>query len=300
MALVVESTSTASTSNADDITVTKPSGVASGDLLLIIANGQGATTPVYATCSGFTQIQTSFYTNQTAVSLLYRIADASDVSASNYTVALAGSSTSSGAVAMLRVSGWPTGNPLYNSATASDLQDLASWTVSSGTISLSRPSRQLLIMAGNSRNDGNSLNFNNYTITSSDSNPTWTELMDVDFDTASGATNHSFFVAYAFSSATSTITGYSVDVSGATSGGGDAVATFLAVIVEPVNATVSNALFQTSPVTFSTLTGSTQEPMNDYMAISPNFPTQSGKAKSTSIFTNPNKPDTNWINTNKL
>lgn len=299
MAIVVESTSTVTNSNADSLTITKPTGVSVGDTLFLITSGQGG----QATCSGFTSILSPNYNGDGAldayVQLLYRIADSSDVSASNYTVTLDGSNTLGSAV-MLRTSGWVSGNPLFASATKGDAVDSGSYTVNSGTISLSRPSQQLLIMAGHHFSEDNNADYSNYTIVSSDSNPTWVEVIDSDYTTQASTYENSFFVAYALSSNTSTITGYTTDVASAISGGNDSYITFLAVICSPQSQTVSNALFQPSPVTFSTLTASTQEPENDFHEVDPEMFTQSATARSTTVWSNSTKPTTTWTNNSKL
>lgn len=281
MSLVVETTSTVTADNASDLTLPKATGVAVGDLLIIIASEKGG----YCTCTGFTSVVTSNYdgfgTLDSYINLLYRIADASDVSASNYTIN--GLASSMGSAVMLRVSGWTTGNPIHASATYGNQVDSASYTIDSGDISLSRPSQQLLIMAGNQYSLDNYASYNAYTIESTDSNPTWVEVIDSDYEGESDFL--SMFVAYAISSDTSTITGYTVGVSSSTTGGADAYTTFLAVICSPLSQTVSNDLLQTTPVTFATLTGSTQEPVNDFHEVSPEFPEQSGVATMPSIWT---------------
>lgn len=170
MAIVVESTSTVSADNADTLTIAKPTGVAVGDTLLLITNSSGTT---YASCTGFTQIvATGNGTSPgSGLSMLYRTADSSDVSASNYTVNLTGTQ-SQGAAVMMRVSGIGGVNPYRDSATASDLQDASSWTVTSSTIALTRPYEVLLVMGCQFSGDSNSGSFSNYTVTSGVSNPT--------------------------------------------------------------------------------------------------------------------------------
>lgn len=298
MAIAVLSTSTATSSNADSLTITKPTGVSVGDTLFLIASGQGG----HPACTGFTSLLTPSYDGGGAidayVNILYRIADSSDVSASNYSVTLSGANTLGSAV-MLRTSGWVSGNPLFASATKGDSVDSASYTVDSGTISLSRPSQQLLILAGHHFSEDNNADYSNYTLVSADSNPTWIEVIDSDYTTQANTYDNSFFVAYALSSNTSTITGYTIDVSSATSGGADSYITALAVICSPLSQTVSNATFAVSPVTFSTLTASTQEPENDFHEVSPNFPEQSGVVRNPTVWTNPDKPSTTYTNTLK-
>lgn len=296
MALVVESTSTVSANDADNVVITKPSGVAVGDLLLLIANGNNLST--YPTCTGFTQILTSSADGNvdTNVTMLYRIADASDVSASNYTVAVAGSATSSGAAAMLRVSGWVVGDPLFASSASSTVVDSASYSIGQSGLTITRPGQQLLIIAGNHISEDHYADYSGYSITSSDSNPTWTILSNnVDYTTASGIYKQTFFVAYAVSTNTSTITAYSADVASSITGGIDSDAYFFAVFVAPTDATGTNALLSVSPTVFDNAGVDVGgNGTNALLEVSPTIHTQNGDATSPSVWSPDTKPSTTW------
>lgn len=293
MALVVESTSTAVVSNADNVVITKPTGVAVGDLLLLVATGSGSTAP---TCTGFTMILSNTLSVRPFIALFYRIADASDVAAANYTVALSGA-TSSGGAAMLRVSGWATGNPIHLSALASNTQDAGDWTVSSGAISLTRPSQQLLLMAGDFFSDDNYSTFSNYTIVSGDANPTWTELVDSTYDTSSGINKKSFFVAYAVTTNTSTITEYSVLATPGTLGSSDFVASFLAVICSPNSPTPNVSHFAIAPELFSpTVTQVNVSPEVCHLDTAPAVEGLNIKATAPTQWTNETSNPTTWTN----
>jgi len=301
MALVVESTSTVSANNADNLTITKPASVAVGDLLILIANGSGLSGK--PTCSGFTELLTSSADGNvdTNVTMLYRIADASDVSASNYTVGLAGS-VSQGAAAMLRVSGWVSGNPLFASSAGSTVIDSASYSIGGSGLSITRPGQQLLIFAGNHISEDNNATYSGFSITSSDSNPTWTTVADsLAYDTDSGIRVYNFFVAYAVSTDTSTITAYAANASSSISGGIDSDAYFLAVFVAPINATGTNALLSVSPAIFEDAgveVGGTGT--NALLSVSPSFFDQSGKGTIMPVWTNTDKPATpTWTNQDK-
>jgi hypothetical protein len=293
MALVVETTTIASASSSDNLTIAKPSGVQVGDLLLIIANG--ATYYQFPTVAGFSAAVNYGYNASldAALSILYRIADASDVSASNYTIGLAGTDTL-GVAAMLRVSGWNSSiNPVYTFATAGDYADPIT-TIGASGLNLSRPSNSLLLIANCSVLDLSSATFSGYSITSSGSNPTWTEVQDA--QVSSGSLQTALSVAYANDSNQSNITAFNTNVSSDSGGGGDAIASILAVIFEPKNATASNALFQTSPVTFATLTSSTQNVSNQLLELSPEIPSPITKAISPTQWQNETANPTTWTN----
>lgn len=210
MALVVESYSSGTATSSNNVTVTKPTGVTAGDLLVIIGNSSSSS----FACSGFTSGDTWLYDGGGAVSdcevrLLYRIADSSDVSASNYTVT--GDSSNNGIVVMFRISGWSSGNPIYQSAAAGWAPTVSGTHTVSG-LSIPRVGNQILIMVGASYDDADSDyigNFASYTVTSGDSNPSWTEVVDTNVTTGSGGLGKkSLGVAYATTTSTSTITSF--------------------------------------------------------------------------------------------
>jgi hypothetical protein len=295
MALVVETTTIASASYSDNLTITKPSGVQVGDLLLIIANGYGYNG--FPTVSGFSAaVNYGFDSSLDAsLSILYRIADASDVSASNYTIDVGGTNTL-GVAAMLRVSGWNSSiNPVYTFATAGDYADPVT-TIGASGLNLSRPSNSLLLIANCFVSNESDVTFGGYSITSSGSNPTWTGVQDAQVLVGTSSYHLALSVAYANDSNQSSITAFNSSVSPDSSGGGDAIASILAVICEQKNATASNALFQTSPVTFATLTSSTQNVSNQLLEISPEIPSPITKAISPTQWQNETANPTTWTN----
>lgn len=255
MALAVASTSTVSTSNADNLTINKPSGVASGDLLLIIASGYGTDS---ITSSGFTSalekaavIGGDTQERQCVVTLLYKIADSGDVSASTYTIAQSGTE-GLGNACMLRVTGWSSGNPLYASSSAqNDTAGGGTTVLGNSSLTLSRPGQQLLIMAhtANSTSGATTIySMAGYSVTSSDSNPTWTEVIDAEVQvyTSTDLGTNQLSVAYAITSNTSTITAYEAtltDVAAPTTG----VAYWLAVLVAPLSHTADVSNLSVTP-----------------------------------------------------
>jgi len=219
MALAVASTSVATTNSGTSLVITKPSGVAVGDVLVVVVNASVLTVP---TISGFTQGVTANNTSsnnaRVTTTLLWRIATSGDVAASNYTIS--GGSSSLGAATMLRVTGWTQGNPIFS-------------TVANQSGTATRRSQQLLIM-GVSCNKTTSTNITvgSYSVTSSDSNPTWVEVQDQNYDT--GILVYVSSVAYALSSNTSDITNYGFGFSDARV---NPPASFLIVINSPINVT---------------------------------------------------------------
>lgn len=242
MALVVESTSSASASNSASVTVTKPTGVASGDLLLILSHNS-------ATCSGFT----SCYSG-TGVEALYRIADASDVSASTYSVSH-GSGSGSGIAAMMRISGWVSGNPIFGSATASGSQDSASPLVLSATgLNILRPSGSCVMIFLNqigSDDIGAGGHWSAHGVTSGESNPSWTEIVDTTVALAGSTEDLCLGVAYATTTNTSAITEMTATGTTDTLGAADFFRVHLLVINAPQNGLGSNAFLAVTPTEFA-------------------------------------------------
>jgi len=232
MALVVETTSTVTNST----TITKPTSVVAGDLLVLVIGSSGSFTRpgIFPTVTGFTTAVTALggvangsLNPNSSSTLLWRIATASDVSASNYTM----SQTSS--ASMFRISGWTSASPIFSS---SFFESAGSITTLSLTETLTRPNPQLLIMCGTAE-IASSRTTSTYQITSADSNPSWTEVQDVNFTLDSRDKVQA--VAYANSSNTSNITNWGLTFSGSTA---TAASGFLVVIIEPQNAS-SNVSF---------------------------------------------------------
>lgn len=298
MALSV-TTTTVTANNANTLTINKPSDVQVGDSLIIVANGlANSISSFFPTSTGFTQILTGDRTvsPRCRVAVLHRIADSSDVSASTYTIDLEGTNTQ-GAAAMLRVRGLGSGNPITASSSANDAQDLATWTLSSGAVSLARQNNQLLLMAGVMFGNANTATFSNYSITSTDTNPTWTEVFDTDYTTAAGANLEAFYCAYAISPDTSDITAWSVDVAGSTSGGADGLVGILAVMVEPLNATADISHLAITPTVQSVTGSNTANADISHLAITPSIENVTAKSSSdTTRWTEPTKEDTTWTN----
>ena len=294
MPVAIASTSTAAASASSPTTITKPSGVAVGDLLVIVAGGSQTSfgSGVYASCTGFTAaiqlaggVRNGFINPDSNLTYLYRIADASDVSATDYSVA-----RGEGGVAMFRITGWTTGNPFIET---SEVESKASSTRSIGaTEDIPRLGQQILIMA-QSNNDGTSAGegSSGYQITSADANPTWTELID-DHDSSSEL---GLAVAYATSSDTSTITSWSITFDGDMQG----VAGALAIIVAPADDSGTSALLEPN---ISFFAGNAQANVSGTTSLfqpATLFPAPDGIGSSPTEWTNEGKNSSTWTNEDK-
>lgn len=292
MALAVAATSEINEDPHDgSVVVTKPTGVSAGELLVIVAT---TTTEVPSvTSTGFTQSfafghDAGNYGRDTGFSFLWRVADASDVSATNYTVA--GSVFSA---YMFRITGWTSGEPVFAYSTIETILSTGNPTgISSGTIALDVPTEQIILF-GAACGDEKYAVFTGPSVTPS--NPSWTLLSNFDSTNSGNNRFYSSRVGYATRSQTTDITGFSFTID-QESGDTNTVIGFIACICTPFNATATNALFENDSEFFSPLTGSTQEPDNDFQEVSPEFFSQSGVARNPTGWANESKPTTSWDN----
>lgn len=238
MALVVESTSTVSGSDSDTLTITKPTGVVAGDLLI----ATGVAYEAFITISGFTTAVSKLQDNSGSVqdayvTILYRIADSSDVAASNYTVDASGT-TSLGGASMYRISGWTSGNPVIYSSTTGSYADAASYAVGASSLSLTRPNNSLMIISVVQQSEENGATYAGYSVTSGESNPTWTEVHEVSgVSTGGGLRTMAYATAYANSTSTTPITAWTLTATSSTAGNPDGYAGILAVLIQPTSPT---------------------------------------------------------------
>jgi hypothetical protein len=294
MAIVVESTATNFASNASGLTITKPTGLTDGDLMVAVLSlyGGGSSnateTDTWSTLSGWTSAIGANYNSHVSHSIQYKIATAGDVAASNFTFSATGSARGlTGGI--IRCSGHAPVIPQVVGVTDSDTN--GSGSTFTGTLSPYTPlgnGALVIIQVGGFHNsDSFSASLGGWT---TDDDITFTELYDNAFggDTPTMGAGGS----YGIQTTADEISSYSASFSRSRQSSYGQFAVFL----PPVSATVTNALLQTSPVTFATLTGSTQEPTNDYMEISPDFPTQSGRGTTPTQWSNESKPLTTWTN----
>lgn len=255
MALVVESTSTVNGNNQSSLTINKPTGTADGDLLILVVNGYNLNPPE---CSGFTASIDHVYDapgaiQDATVSLLYKVAGSSEPS--TYSITNTGAATGSfGAAVMLRVSGWNTGDPVYTYDVHSTYVDSATPSVGGSGLAVQRPSGQLLIAVAHMASSLGAItssSWSNYSITSTDANPTWTEVLDVTNNVVSSARNVTLAVAYAITTDTSDITAWGIDGAADTNGDADTYIGFLAVVCEPTATVGTTALHSVTPTEFS-------------------------------------------------
>lgn len=141
---VVESVGTGTREDTSaTLTITKPASVAVGDLLVAIIGWRNGVSRSLSTLSGWTALNVSG-SDVYGLGSFWRIADAADVAASDYTWSMSGN-TSWMSGAILRISGQATGNEINGneSDTASESDTTISFTTAATPVS----SSSLIIMA---------------------------------------------------------------------------------------------------------------------------------------------------------
>lgn len=289
MALVVESSSS-NTALTGSVVVTKPTGVAVGDLLFggfIYYETGSSVAP--NTPSGWTSIQSQ--SGFEGFNIFWRTADASDVSASNYTFSATGGDFIAGFI--LRISGQASGSEIASSEQDGNAAETNTTITETASISAdTSDSLAIMIVCGsyNSATPGTAISYSSFNSTPS---LTWTERIDTGPNTNGGGDGASIAVATAPNSGTSNITQY-----GCTSGEvlDRQYFTILAIINSPQSATGTNALLEVSPTLFAPTASAGTTGTNALLEVSPTMFDQSGKATSPTQWINESKANTTWTN----
>lgn len=233
MAIAVASQSTAAFTGSN-LVITKPTGLAVGDLMVAVitqVNTTGISSP-----AGWTQ-----YTNKASVAgsvfilVDYKIADAADVAATNFTWLNGSGNNVAGAI--LRVTGSSTSTPM--SSNAKDGTPGATTTPSfSSSVTPLNPSSLILFCLGSLRSAGAAQTASGYAVTTD--NPTWTEVFDFNDDLGGPKIQGSF--AYAIRTQTTATGNATVTMSQSC----DEFSNIM-VVVNPVFATPAGAMFMGAP-----------------------------------------------------
>lgn len=288
MAIVVQSTASTGYTAATSVVITKPTGLAVGDLLVAIIGATSGTSGTIATASGWTSLADTG-SSSLPIKIQWKIADSSDVAASNFT--FTGTTVSRMGGALLRV----TGHAAVGTSGGNDTDAYNSTTTTtiSFTSTLTPSQTGCLILMGlqaRNNNDGGTT-LSGYNTTPS---MTWTEVIDTTAD--AGTDDPVFGGAYAIYSGTSQITQY-----GATLASTKSVHTgALGIIVVAIDASGTVALLSADADQFApTASAGTSGNSALHLADADNFAT-SGKSTRPAVWTNVQKGTPNvWTNINK-
>ena len=279
---VVQSYNSNTSAASASLTITKPTGLSVGDLLVAyitsISTSHSPQTPTNWSAQYAQQMingNNNFY-----ASCFTKVADSADVAASNFTFT---TSVAVGGIGgtLLRVSGVAPGNEIEGISVSNDTD--GNTTASFSTSSTPRMADSLLLAAFAKYDDGGSASGYASTPTK-----TWTEIVDIGFTV--GGYDAQYCIASATAGSTDTITNFQTTLSSNTVG----VTGSLLRINAVVNATGTNALFSISPL-ISTQNGTAGAiGTNALFSISPNISTQSGSATAPTQWISESKPSTTW------
>jgi len=291
MALVIQSSNTATSSDVSSITITKPTGLAVGDLLLFIGGNYDAASVnrSHTTPSGWSVIQKQASGDYRPVAY-YIVATSTEVAASNFTFAMSGVTTAlSGYLA--RITGQTPTSPV--GVSEMDIGAAVAVTTITYTTNITPVSRESLVFnsfaAASTSMVGSPATVSTYVSTPT---LTWTEVADLGIKNGS-SDGHAFGVAYAAATPSTTITSRSATVSESLALGNSGIC----LVVKGIFSTTgTNALHSVSPTQFSQAGVAGTTGTNTLHAVSPTMFAQSGKGQRGTPWTNSDKPSTNWNN----
>lgn len=187
MAVAVASTASTGFATGTSITITKPTGLAAGDLLFAFIYIKG-NAPTVTTPSNWTQGTPEVVASDFILTYLYKIADSADAAASNFSFTISSSLPVAGG--LLRVTG-SAGSSII-AAVDQDTELNGDRTFSGGVTPTQASS--LLIMAIGSSSDQQNGDYGSNAVATS--NPSWTEAWEFEANLTDG-NNYVTQVAYA-------------------------------------------------------------------------------------------------------
>jgi len=280
--VIASSNTTAFASSVTSTVLTKPSGLAVGDLMIAVTVfiDAGTSTSTTPPAGWSTEEQVAMPDNFRVMSIFSKIADSSDVSASNFTFSYSNSVLAGGGI--MRITGVATVG-----AHEQDYEGSTSTTSISYTAALtpSYTDQLVLMILGGWEATGAST-MSGYTSTPS---KTWTEVIDI---SSSLGGDPYLAIASAEAGSLTQITAYGATLSVAKLRKGGV----LLLITPPQNATGSNAVFSVLPTFFSENGSAGTDGTNNLLTTVPNFPTQSGIATAPTQWQNESNGSTSWTN----
>lgn len=291
MAIVVESQASSSGTSTSSVTITKPTGLAVGDCLIATIINADADDETITLPSGWTSIVNQTGSNADAtVRIMAKIAEAADVSASDFTFSASNTCVLLGG-SILRVTGIALD---LNAATDSD-------TLGSGgspatfTTTLTPNTDGALWLLGISITNGSAFSTGLDTYFATGSSVTFTESFDFGFDT--GTFRPRIGMAYGIQTTSSAATAYGASWGGINYG---KKAAALVAFSESINASSTNTLVTTTSTTFSqagTADGVAEN--NLATAIGAAFAQGGTGTDAPTTWANQSKNNATWSNQNK-
>ncbi len=272
MAIVYESTGLGAWAASSSATITKPTGLSVGDLMIAVVYGETGT---ITQKSGWTEVSQA--NNQITYSVQYRVADSADVAASNFVFNCGASGVSGGMIA--RVTG----------ASTSFTTGTLSLDTASGTHTWEQPitpsanSLIFMVVGGEFAET-----VSGYAIVTS--NPTWTERAD---QNTTSPRNRMAAVATAIRPEATSTGNFSASIAGSTD-----ISGFLFSVAPQVSVSVSPAVIDaTMSIQAPAVTGgATTSPAVVDLTASIQAPTVTAGAND---WTNDSKNTSVWVNDSK-
>ena len=291
--ITVQTTAFATDNNngATSITVTKPTGLAVGDLMVAVISFSRETgsNPVIATASGWAAAATQSNTGMSA-SIQFKIADSADVAASNFTFSTS-SGSGSPAAGILRCTGHSPANTLEGSFGGSDVAPGTDNVISFSGTGTVRVANCLVVMAfsASDTSGGTNGNTSGYTTTPS---TTFTEL----YDHNGGGTQRILNAgAYGINTGTSNITQFGANLSVNIDGHAGVIAIFR----PNYPSTGTTALVASSPTLFNTSPRADTNVTNTPRNVSPTITAPNGRVLQPTVWTDQVKTTTTWTDRTK-
>lgn len=292
MAAVVQSSATTDWGNASSVVITKPTGLSVGDLMIacIAVEGQTSTTP-----SGWTAIDNN--DSDMTAAVYGKIADSSDVAASNFTFSVGGTAYCGGV--LLRIDGIASG--LWNDGNGGDVANGNQTPDLSFTGFTPTDNGELLVgfMVMGQCDPVNDAMVTGYTINGT--NPSWTAV-DQDSITTNNPTSGdgvSFAVAYATQTTAAEISDFDVTLSGSYGTPGDWASVIVAIRPQ-VDVTGTFSHLSVSPSFTAPAASVGVTATHSHLAVAATTNALSGTASAPTQWTNEAEGSTTWTNESSL
>ena len=289
MAITVQSTASTVFAAASSVVITKPTGLAVGDLM-IAAVGCTGTNVTADVASGWTNITLNGSGGTMSIRLQYKVAVSGDVSASNFTFTGSGTSVATIAGAMLRVTGYASTVIATLSDSDSDGTSGTGGTFTSTLTPLAADSLVIFVYGAYGTNGAVP------SVTSFSSTPslTYTTLLSTGID--SGTTDPAFGVGYGIYSGTTQFTQYIGNVSRSQS----SHLGLLYIVTPQVDVTGSNNLLSADADFFAPAASSGVVGTTALLSTDADLFSASGFSNSPTQWTNETKNTTTWTNEPKI
>lgn len=290
---VASSNTQAFTGATTTVVITKPTGLAVGDVLFAFSFQQLAGATITVTPPAGWTVISNVATGRLGFQahlVCWKVADASDVAASNFTVFASNRSAVCGGI-LCRLTNIVAGFEVE--ASEADTSDVPATTFSFTGSSSPRATNSLVIacLIGFDGSIASVATIGSYTSTPT---LTWTEVADIGW--RDGASDGgSISLAYANHTTTTQITAYGATFS-LSMFSRDGILTLLN---GDVSTTGTNALHAVSPTQFNQNGVAGTTGTNALLSVAPTLPVQNGIGTDMPTWSNPDKPSTTWTNPDK-